>query len=98
MIVTKIQSRGEAEVPIEVREALGVGPGDLLRYEIEDGRVIVSKADEADLDDDLIDDETLRPIIDAAFASLGGPTYSAEETFGELRAHIESLRRRTDAA
>jgi antitoxin PrlF len=40
--VAKITSKGQTTVPREIREALGVGPGDFISWEVaEDGAVRV---------------------------------------------------------
>lgn len=42
----KLTSKGQLTLPTVVRERLGVGPGDYLRYEQHpDGSLVVSKAD-----------------------------------------------------
>ncbi len=37
--IGRLSAKGQVTVPKPVREALGVGPGDLIAYEIEDGAV-----------------------------------------------------------
>jgi AbrB family looped-hinge helix DNA binding protein len=45
-MLSKITAKGQTTVPAEVRERLGAGPGDHLRYDpLPDGRIVVSKAD-----------------------------------------------------
>jgi len=39
--ITKISSKGQVTIPKEIREYLGVRPGDRLEFEIVDGNVIV---------------------------------------------------------
>ena len=41
---SRITSKSQTTIPKKVREALKVGPGDTLVYELEKGRVIVRKA------------------------------------------------------
>ena len=99
MIVSRILARGRVTIPPEVREALALKAGDTLNYETDGNRVFVTKgvsgADEHG--EDLLTDAELEPIIDAALADIG-ETYTADEVFGDVRAHIESLRGRADAA
>jgi len=42
MVEAKITAKGQITVPRAVREALAVGTGDLLEFEVEDGRAIVT--------------------------------------------------------
>lgn len=44
MITSKLTSKAQTTIPQPVRAALGLRTGDELVYEIEDGRVILSKA------------------------------------------------------
>jgi antitoxin PrlF len=49
--VAKITSKGQTTVPREIREALGVGPGDFISWEVaEDGAVRVRAARPLDLE------------------------------------------------
>jgi antitoxin PrlF len=45
MITSKLTSKSQTTVPQAVRRALNLKPGDLLAYEISDGRVILTRAD-----------------------------------------------------
>ena len=51
MILSRISSKAQTTVPLAVRLALGVAPGDELAYAIEDGRVVLTKATRAAQDD-----------------------------------------------
>ena len=51
MLTSKITSKARTTIPQPVREALHVREGDELAYEIERGRVIVTKATRAPTDD-----------------------------------------------
>lgn len=42
MSIAKITSKGQLTVPREVRDRLGVGPGDSLEFHLEDDRVVVT--------------------------------------------------------
>ena len=44
MITSKLTSKSQTTVPQSVRRALNLKPGDLLAYEISDGRVILIRA------------------------------------------------------
>jgi AbrB family looped-hinge helix DNA binding protein len=46
--LSKISSKNQITVPKEVRERLGIQPGDILAYDIEDERVILRKAEPFD--------------------------------------------------
>jgi len=48
MITSRMTSKSQTTIPKQVRQALGAGPGDLLAYRIEDGRVIVTKVSAVD--------------------------------------------------
>lgn len=43
MIIGKITAKAQTTIPKAVRRALGLGPGDEIGYEIEDGRVIMTR-------------------------------------------------------
>ncbi len=43
MITSKLTSKAQTTIPLAVRTALGVNPGDEIAYAIEDGRVLVTK-------------------------------------------------------
>lgn len=42
MAIAKITSKGQLTVPRQVRERLGVGPGDSLEFSFEDDHVVVT--------------------------------------------------------
>jgi antitoxin PrlF len=44
MIQSRITSKAQTTIPRAVRAALGVKEGDLLNYEIDDGKVILRRA------------------------------------------------------
>jgi antitoxin PrlF len=41
---SKLTSQGQISVPLDVRRKLGVGPGSILEWEEEDGKVVVKRA------------------------------------------------------
>jgi antitoxin PrlF len=44
-VLGKITSKGQTTVPLEIRERLGVGPGDSLEYLVgDDGQIVLRKA------------------------------------------------------
>jgi len=43
MIVGRITAKAQTTVPLAVRRALGIAPGDEVAWEIEDGRAILTK-------------------------------------------------------
>jgi antitoxin PrlF len=51
MIVSKITSKAQTTIPLAVRKALRLQEGDLVGYEIRDGKVILSRASAAAEDD-----------------------------------------------
>ena len=44
VITSKLTSKSQTTVPQPVRRALNLKPGDLLAYEISDGRVVLTRA------------------------------------------------------
>jgi antitoxin PrlF len=50
MIHSRITSKAQTTVPLAVRRALGVGPGDTIAYEIKDGQVVVTRVEPDDDD------------------------------------------------
>jgi antitoxin PrlF len=51
MIVSKITSKAQTTIPLAVRKALRLSEGDSLSYQIEEGRVILTRAKAAAEDD-----------------------------------------------
>jgi antitoxin PrlF len=51
MITSKLTSKAQTTIPRPVRAALDLRPGDELVYRIEDGRVVLTKAEAPTLDD-----------------------------------------------
>jgi antitoxin PrlF len=41
---SKVTAQGQISVPAEVRKKLGVGPGSILEWDEQDGRVVVRRA------------------------------------------------------
>jgi len=52
MITSKLTTKSQTTIPQPVRAALHLGPGDALAYEIDDGRVILTKAKSGGQTDD----------------------------------------------
>ncbi len=48
MKVTRLSNKGQVTIPKEVRKAIGLAPGDLVAYEIQDGVVILRRAEPFD--------------------------------------------------
>jgi antitoxin PrlF len=51
MIKSKLTSKARTTIPLPVRNALRLGPGDELVYAIKGDRVILTKADRSPVDD-----------------------------------------------
>ena len=51
MITSRLTSKAQTTIPLPVRTALRLAPGDALVYAIEGDRVILSKASNAAVDD-----------------------------------------------
>ena len=47
---SRINRKNQTTVPSEIRKALGVGPGDVLKWELAGNRVVVSAARRSFLD------------------------------------------------
>jgi AbrB family looped-hinge helix DNA binding protein len=41
---SKVTSQGQISVPADVRRKLGIGPGSILEWEEEDGKIVVQRA------------------------------------------------------
>jgi AbrB family looped-hinge helix DNA binding protein len=41
---SKVTAQGQISVPARVRQKLGIGPGSVLEWEDEDGRIVVRRA------------------------------------------------------
>ncbi len=50
MLTSKLTSKAQTTVPKEVRRILALAPGDVMAYEIQEGRVVLRKAAPIDLD------------------------------------------------
>jgi AbrB family looped-hinge helix DNA binding protein len=50
-IRSKLSSTSRVVVPKAVREAIGVGPGDLIVFDVREGEIIARRAPEATHDD-----------------------------------------------
>ena len=72
MITSKLTSKSQTTVPLSVRKALGLRPGDQLHYEISGGQVILTR----------VEPDTLAEDPFANFSEWSGP--EDEEAYGEL--------------
>lgn len=52
MIVSKLTSKSQTTIPQAVRRALDLQPGDILEYEIINGKVLITKAQNSNKTDD----------------------------------------------
>jgi len=74
MEVSKVSSKGQVTLPKKIRESLGLGPGDLIAYELDNGTVSIRRLESFDapfhsaLSDTL--DEWNTPEDDKAFRDL----------------------------
>jgi antitoxin PrlF len=48
---SKVTAQGQISVPLDVRRRLGVGPGSVLEWEEEDGKMVVRRAGRFSFDD-----------------------------------------------
>lgn len=71
---SKLSSKGQVTIPVEVRTKLGLEPGDVVIYEIEEERAVLHRAEPVDvafhaaLSDTL--DEWSSPEDEEAFGDL----------------------------
>jgi antitoxin PrlF len=72
-VTAKLSARARASIPKEVRERLGVGPGDTIEFEEQGGEVVVRAA--------------ARPVVDGPFAVFTEWASEAdEEAYADLGA------------
>jgi len=43
METSRLSSKGQVTIPKEIREAIGLKPGNLIGYEVQDGVIIVKR-------------------------------------------------------
>jgi len=48
---SRVTAQGQVSVPADVRKALGIGPGSILEWEQEDGKVVVRRVGKYTFDD-----------------------------------------------
>ncbi|HVH02292.1 MAG TPA: type II toxin-antitoxin system PrlF family antitoxin [Amaricoccus sp.] len=48
MIQSRVSSKAQTTIPAAVRKALGLREGDLVNYRIEEGRVVLTRAEPAE--------------------------------------------------
>ena len=48
MLASKISSKGQVTIPKKVRESLRTQPGDWIEYELQDGAVVMRRAEPFD--------------------------------------------------
>jgi len=74
MYVSRLSSKGQVTIPKEIREAIGLKPGDMIAYEVQNGVVTLTRVESFDaafhaaLSDTL--DEWATPDDDEAFRDL----------------------------
>ena len=49
MHFSKITQKGQATIPVAIRDLLGIHTGDAVGFDIEDGKVIITKASPLDI-------------------------------------------------
>jgi len=74
MYLSRLSSKGQVTIPKEIRETIGLKPGDMIAYEVENGVVTLTRVESFDatfhaaLSDTL--DEWTTPDDDQAFRDL----------------------------
>jgi len=48
MLASTLTSKGQATIPVEVRKALGLKPGDILTFKLKDHQAVITKAEPFD--------------------------------------------------
>lgn len=48
-VVGRVTAKGQTTIPKEVRQSLGISPGDLIVWEVEAGRAVVRRAEPVDV-------------------------------------------------
>ena len=74
MHTSRLSSKGQVTIPKEIRETIGLTPGDMIAYEVQDGAIRLTRVEAFDaafhaaLSDTL--DEWTTPDDDEAFRGL----------------------------
>ena len=76
---SKLTAQGQISVPAEVRRKLGLGPGAVLEWDEEDGRIVVRRAGRFTSED----------IHRAVFSRAPAERTSIEEMRDGIRRHIQ---------
>jgi antitoxin PrlF len=76
---SKLTARGQISVPAEIRRRLGIGPGSVLEWEEEGGKIVVRRAGKYTFDD----------IHKAIFGSRKPKARSVEEMKEGIGRYIE---------
>ena len=48
MCVSRLSSKGQVTIPKEIREAIGLKPGDMVAYEVQNGVVTLTRVESFD--------------------------------------------------
>lgn len=80
---SKLTAQGQISVPVEVRRKLGLGPGSVLEWDEENGRIIVRRVGRFSSAD----------VHEAVFAGKSGPA----KTLTELKDGIRTAMRKRHA-
>ena len=69
-LTSKVSSKAQTVIPREVRERLGLKPGDLLAYRYTENGVVIEKSEPADDDPFAVFTEWASPEDDEAYKDL----------------------------
>ena len=75
---SKLTAQGQISVPAEVRKVLGIGPGSVLEWREEDGRIVVRRAGRFSSAD----------VHDALFPDGAPDAEAASDVKGAIRTHM----------
>ncbi len=74
MKTSRLSSKGQITIPIEVRQAIGLEPGDLVAYEVKDGVVMLQRVEPFDA--------AFHPALSTTFTEWNSP--EDEKAFRDL--------------
>lgn len=82
---SKVTSQGQISVPAEVRRKLGIGPGSLLEWDEEEGKVVIRRVGRFSSED----------VHNALFSKRKQSPRSLNELKASIRRHVKVKRARS---
>jgi bifunctional DNA-binding transcriptional regulator/antitoxin component of YhaV-PrlF toxin-antitoxin module len=96
MMVSRLDADGKLALPKELVELLGLSPGDQVGFHVKDGQAVLFRDDPDEVEP--ITGLTTREIRVLLAEAEEGEPVPAEEAFAQVRAHIEEVARKANAA